>query len=110
MTMKTRPLILGGMEQVLREREIPYVSSRLLSEMQTFVRHDTNPSPRAQEGCNDDCVMAAALALEMYRRFGHHPERLKKSAQNKYQKVARNQNWEKWDAKRYPAFLPEERD
>lgn len=78
MTMKTRPLVVDGAAQAIRERAIPQVTSGLLHEMQVFVRHDTNPSPRAQEGMNDDRVMAFAIAVEMYRRFGHHPDKPKR--------------------------------
>lgn len=75
---KTRPLILEHMEQVLREKQLPYVSHGLLQECQTFVYAKTTPSPRAQEGCNDDRVMACAITLEMYRQFGHFPARGKR--------------------------------
>jgi hypothetical protein len=72
---KTRPLILNQMEQVVRERTIPWLTSLLLHEMQTFVYHETGTSPRAQEGTRDDCVMGTAIGLEMFRLRGHHPDR-----------------------------------
>lgn len=75
MTTKTRPVVLSQLEQAIREREIDTLPRELLSECQTFVYAPTVPSPRAQDGCNDDRVMAAAIALEMYRRYGTHPER-----------------------------------
>ncbi len=73
MTMKTRPLVISALEQAIRERHLPHLPARLLNECQTFVTQNTLPSPRAQEGCNDDCVFAAAIALELYRQYGHHP-------------------------------------
>lgn len=72
---KTRPLILNQFEKAVRERTLPFVSNDLLHEMETFVYHDHGTSPRAQEGCRDDRVMACAIALEMYRLYGSHPER-----------------------------------
>ena len=41
----------------------------------TFVRQKTLPSPRAQDGSNDDRVMAFGIALEMYRLYGTHERR-----------------------------------
>lgn len=70
-TVKTRPLIISQLEQAIREHELPWMTEGLLSECQTFVKQNTRPSPRAQEGCNDDRVMAAALTLEMFRVYGH---------------------------------------
>jgi hypothetical protein len=63
------------MEQAIRERSLPGMSRELIMECRTFVRQKTLPSPRAQEGCNDDRVMACALALEMFRQYGTHPHR-----------------------------------
>jgi hypothetical protein len=85
--MKTRPLILNQLEKAARERLIPYVTSELLFEMESFVYHDTGTSPRAQEGANDDLVMAYAIGLEMYRLRGHHPHRPRRQPETKYKPV-----------------------
>ncbi len=69
---KTRPLILSQLEQALRERSLPYVSNDLLFQMEEFVHHDSGTTPRARDGSHDDCVIAAAIALEMYRLRGEH--------------------------------------
>jgi hypothetical protein len=81
---KTRPLILNQMEQAVRERTIPWLTSPLLHEMQTFVYHDHGTSPRAQEGTRDDCVMACAITLEMYRLRGEHPDRQRKQPKSRF--------------------------
>lgn len=73
--IKTRPLILNQLEKALRERALPYVSNDLLYQMEEFVHHDHGTSPRARDGCHDDCVMASAITLEMYRLYGHHEHR-----------------------------------
>jgi hypothetical protein len=75
MNLKTRPTVIEGLEEALRERLFPSLDSELLSELQTFVYRTTTPSPRAQEGCNDDRVMSLGIALELYRQRGHHPGR-----------------------------------
>jgi hypothetical protein len=53
--------------------------------MAEFVYHDHGTSPRAREGSRDDRVMAAAIALEMYRLYGSHPN--KKQHRNKRSKL-----------------------
>jgi hypothetical protein len=55
---------------------LPWVTSRLLTEMEDFVHLEHGPSPGAAPGCHDDCVFAAGIALEMYRLRGHHPDRV----------------------------------
>jgi hypothetical protein len=72
---KTRPLILNQFEKAVRERVLPFVTDKLLWEMESFVYHETGTSPRAQEGSHDDCVLACAITLEMYRLKGEHPNR-----------------------------------
>jgi hypothetical protein len=79
MTSKTRPLVLEGLERALRERSLPHLSPELLTEMQTFVHRPSGTSPRAQEGCNDDRVMAAAIAVELYRQYGAHEHAARRS-------------------------------
>ncbi len=85
MNTKTRPLSLSQLKQALREKSLPFLTRRLLDECGTFIHAETNPSPRAQAGCNDDTVMACAVALEMFRIRGAHPEmdkRRKKQRRN----------------------------
>lgn len=85
MTSKTRPMVLAGLERAIREKALPWVDGESLHEYQTFVEHDSGTSPRAQEGCNDDRVMADAIAVEMYRQRGEHPDKVIRRA--KRQKV-----------------------
>lgn len=75
MNMKTRPQVLNALEAAIREKALPKMPQGLLRECQTFVYARTNPSPRAQEGTNDDRVMAAAVTLELYRQYGTHADR-----------------------------------
>jgi len=75
MNQKTRPQVINQIEQAIRERTIPSLPRTLIMECRTFVRQKTLPSPRAQDGSNDDRVMAFGLALEMYRLYGVHERR-----------------------------------
>ena len=77
MNLKTRPLVINQLEKALREHALPFLTDGLLSECRTFTYQKTNPSPRAQEGCNDDRVMAMCIALDLYRQYGEHPDKRK---------------------------------
>ena len=59
MTSKTRPLIVAKMEEFIRNNLIKLYSSRLLSEMRTFVWN--NGKPEAMRSYNDDLIMACAI-------------------------------------------------
>ena len=113
MNTKTRPLAVSQLEAAIRERALPFLTERLLLECGTFVHADTNPSPRAQEGCHDDTVMAAAIALEMYRLRGTHPamERRKRRLRRRKRGYETLYPWQEADTaqreadfrERYPA-------
>jgi len=75
MNQKTRPQVINQIEQAIREKTIPRLPRTLIMECRTFVRQPTLPSPRAQDGSNDDRVMAFGIALEMYRLYGTHERR-----------------------------------
>jgi hypothetical protein len=94
-TQQTRTMILSELAAVLRERSLPFITRTLLDQCATFVNHETGTSPRAQEGCRDDAVMAAALALELYRMRGRHPDRERRIAERRALRPAR---------RRTPAF------
>jgi hypothetical protein len=73
--VKTRSTVIEGLESALREKVFDGLDRELLYELQTFVHRSTNPTPRAQEGCNDDRVLALAIAVELFRQRGFHPAR-----------------------------------
>lgn len=91
MTQKTRPQIVSTTEKALREKSIPWLTDGLLFELENFVAHEHGTSPRAAEGLNDDRVMAFAITLELYRQFGHHPDKPKRKPrpQRIYQPLGR---------------------
>jgi hypothetical protein len=94
MNAKTRPLIVNQIEQAIRERTIPAMPSTLLAECRTFVRQKTLPSPRAQDGSNDDRVMAFGIGLELYRLYGVHPRRARRDVKRGRSKPHRY-SWER---------------
>lgn len=59
MTSKTRPLIVAKMEEFIRNNLIKIYSSRLLSEMRTFIWN--NGKPESMRSYNDDLIMACAI-------------------------------------------------
>ena len=58
-TSKTRPLIVAKMEEFVRNNLIKIYSSRLLSEMKTFIWN--HGRPEAMRSYNDDLIMACAV-------------------------------------------------
>ena len=75
MNNKTRPVVINGLEQAIRERTVPALSRETIMECRTFIRRKQLPSPAAADGSNDDRVFAAGIALEMYRQYGRHERR-----------------------------------
>ena len=59
-TSKTRPLIVAKLEEFIRNDIIKIYSSRLLSEMRTFVWN--NGKAEAMRSYNDDLIMSCAVA------------------------------------------------
>ena len=59
-TSKTRPLIIAKMEEFIRNNLIKIYSSRLLSEMKTFVWN--HGRAEAMRSYNDDLIMSCAVA------------------------------------------------
>jgi len=92
-TNKTRPLIISQLERSIREHDLPHIPMQTILECKTFVRNDTMPSPRAADGTNDDRVMALAGALEMYRRFGEHPQDVRRSRRREKRQYQPDYQW-----------------
>tara|TARA_Y100000593_G_scaffold57376_1_gene106741 strand:+ start:1507 stop:3075 length:1569 start_codon:yes stop_codon:yes gene_type:complete len=59
-TVKTRPLIIAKLEELIRNNNIEINSVRLINEFKTFVWN--NGKAEAMRGYNDDLVMACAIA------------------------------------------------
>lgn len=83
MGAKLREQILTNLKDWIRQRQFPWLSQGDVDELGTFVYRETNPSPRAQDGCNDDRVLSLAGVVELFRQYGSHPagvQRWKKAA------------------------------
>jgi len=59
-TVKTRPLVIAKLEELIRNKVITTHSIRLVGELKTFIWH--NGKAQAMRGYNDDLVMACAIA------------------------------------------------
>jgi hypothetical protein len=64
-SLKTRPLIVGKMEEYTREKLVELKSTRLVEELFVFIYKTgiVNSRAEAMEGYNDDLVMSYAIAL-----------------------------------------------
>ena len=60
-TSVTRPLVIAGLVEVVREHSEWLRDRATLEEMLTFVRNERGRA-EAQDGAHDDCVMALAIA------------------------------------------------
>lgn len=58
---KTRPMLLGYMQTLVRELGIDIPDETILDEMATFIVNERG-KPEGAEGNNDDCVIATSLA------------------------------------------------
>jgi hypothetical protein len=81
---QARASVLDGLKSWIRMRLFPWMPAEHMGELGTFVYMDTLPSPRAQEGTNDDCVISLGLAVEMFRQFGQAPSKRRKWKKAKY--------------------------
>jgi hypothetical protein len=60
-SVKTRPLVISKMESYIREKAFTFRSKRLLEELRVFIW--MNGKAQAQNGYNDDLVMALGMGL-----------------------------------------------
>jgi hypothetical protein len=60
-SQKTRPLVVSKLESYIRDRHFVFRSKRLLEELRVFIWN--HGKAQAQNGYNDDLVMAAGIGL-----------------------------------------------
>jgi hypothetical protein len=72
-TVKSKPLIIDYLKELIRENEIKIRSPKVLDELQTFVNYP-NGRMAAQSGSHDDCVMALAIACFGCKMFPATPD------------------------------------
>lgn len=83
MTVATRPKVVSELRKWVNGTELPCVTAGFLREARTFVHRDKKPSPAADDGSNDDVVMAWGIALELFSLYGEHPHDRKTAARAK---------------------------
>lgn len=79
-----RNQVLDFLRTQIRERAFPWLSATTIHELGTFVHRESGTSPRAQDGCHDDCVMSLAVGTEMFRQYGHQPAKRRTWKKSKY--------------------------
>lgn len=84
-----RPLVISLLEAAIREESLAFITPDLDGELRTFSTAKTLPSPRAQDGCNDDRVMSAAISLDLYRQFGRHELKRQPKSRSRWQETQR---------------------
>lgn len=57
----TRPIMLSQMQQEIRQQALFLEDEALIKQCMVFINHESG-KPQAQEGCNDDIVMACAIS------------------------------------------------
>jgi hypothetical protein len=60
-SVKTRPLVISKMESYIRDKQFIFHSKRLLEELRVFIW--MHGKAQAQNGYNDDLVMALGMGL-----------------------------------------------
>ncbi len=63
-SIRTKPLMIDKLAQFIREQYVGIYSDVIIGECFTYVIED-NGKTNAQPGCNDDCVMALAILLQL---------------------------------------------
>ena len=71
-TVKSKPLIIDYLKELIRERELTLHSPKLIDELQTFANMP-NGKMAAQPGSHDDCVMSLAIACFGCKMFPATP-------------------------------------
>lgn len=70
MNASTRGEVVEFLKECLRQRLWAWLPQQTVYELWTFVHANTKPTPRAQDGCYDDCVMSLGIAAQLWRRYG----------------------------------------
>jgi len=83
MTKQTRGMVVSELNEWVNKHHWPWLTKRFRTEARTFVRRTSGPSPAADDGANDDSIMAWGIALLLYARYGtgHKFDRRKQKAE-----------------------------
>jgi len=70
MNKQTRAMVVSELNEWVNQRVWPWLTRRFRVEARTFVKQQTGTSPRADDGMNDDSIMAWGIATAIYQRYG----------------------------------------
>jgi len=81
MNKQSRAMVVSELHEWVNTRSWPWLTRRFRTEARTFVKHQTGTSPRAEDGTNDDVIIAWGIAAALYQRYGtgHKFDRKKKT-------------------------------
>ena len=82
-TQATKPMIIGHLKNAIENDDILLASPTIIQECLDYVA-DENGRTNAISGCNDDTVIATAIALEVLRTHGDRLSTTKVSFKNRY--------------------------
>lgn len=86
MNEKTRGMVVAQLGEWVSKTLFPWLPRRFRVEARTFVRKDTRPSPRADDGSNDDSIMAWGIALAVFHRRGEYEHDRRRAQQRAFSK------------------------
>ena len=86
MNDKTRGMVVSQLGEWVSQTMFPWLTKRFRTEARTFVRKDTKPTPRADDGSNDDSIMAWGIALAVFHRRGEFEHDRRRRQQREFKK------------------------
>lgn len=87
----TRPVMISDFKEAIRDQLYPIYCRQLYKECLTFI--DKNGKPEADENCNDDCIMAYAIALQVRQVAAKWFEWYEKKQQKKSKNESSKAGW-----------------
>ena len=92
-TQATKPVIIGNLKRAIEDEDLHIPSQEMIQELKDYIALETGKT-EAAPGCNDDTVIALAIAHEVLRT---HRDKLSNTKVSWRQKVKSNYiNTEEW--------------
>ncbi|OAB34132.1 DNA packaging protein [Paenibacillus glacialis] len=79
----TRPVMISDFKEAIRDQLYPIHCRELYKECLTFI--DKNGKPEADTGCNDDCIMAYSICLQLRQVAGKWFDWYEKKMRKQYE-------------------------
>lgn len=100
-TMATRPLMLGELQAMVKERSLKIYDRDIISEMMSFVVNEKTGRPEAAVGKHDDRVIMAALLSRSIQEI---------APVNQYDDENKNRFGQNYENINNPEFWPQTKD